>query len=156
MSVQSRHFYHITTLLIALLVVAGACRRDDPDYIAKRDREKILEYLEEHALDYQELDDGVFVVIEREGIGGFPSETSTVKLHYTGYLLNGTVFDSGQDASLYLPNTVQGFSIGVRAFQRDGKGKILIPSALGYGSFARGNIPRNSVLIFDVEIIDFS
>lgn len=152
----SRNTIYAACLIFSVILIFSSCRRDDPEYIAKRDREKILEYLEDHELDYQELESGVFVVIEEEGIGGYPSENSTVKLNYTGYLLNGDEFDSGTGANIYLPSAVEGFSIGIREFQRDGEGKILIPSELGYGSFAQGSIPRNSVLIFDVKIIDFN
>ncbi len=156
MAINSRKLIYSASLILSVVLVFGSCRRDDPEYIAKRDREKILEYLEENDLDYQEVESGVFVVIEEEGTGSHPSENSTVKLDYTGYLLNGNVFDSGEAVSLFLPGTVQGFSIGVRQFRRSGSGKILIPSALGYGSYAQGSIPRNSVLIFDVRIIDFN
>ena len=156
MAIISRNLIYYACFLLSVMVILGSCRKDDPEYIAKRDRERILKYLEEHELDYQELESGVFIVVEREGTGGHPSENSIVKLNYTGYLLNGDVFDSGNNAEISLPGTVEGFSIGVRQFRRDGKGIILIPSALGYGSFAQGSIPRNSVLIFDVEIIDFT
>ncbi len=156
MAINSRNLIYSASLLISVMLIFGSCRRDDPDYIAKRDREKILEYLEKHELDYQEVESGVFVVIEEEGTGGYPSENSTVKLNYTGTLLNGDVFDSGEGSNIYLPGAVQGFSIGIRQFRRSGEGKILIPSALGYGSYATGSIPRNSVLIFDVKIIDFN
>ncbi len=156
MAINSRNLIYSASLLLSMVLVFGSCRRDDPEYIAQRDREKILEYLEENELDYQEVESGVFVVIEEEGTGSHPAENSNVKLNYTGYLLNGDVFDSGEGVSLYLPGTVQGFSIGIRQFRRSGKGKILIPSALGYGSYAQGSIPRNSVLIFDVKIIDFN
>jgi FKBP-type peptidyl-prolyl cis-trans isomerase FkpA len=156
MAIKSRKIIYFAFLIISVMLVFGSCRRDDFEYIAKRDREKILEYLEEHELEFDELESGVFVVIEEEGTGGYPSENSTVKLNYLGYLINGDEFDSGNGASIYLPGAVEGFSIGIRQFRRAGKGKILIPSALGYGSYAQGSIPRNSVLIFDVEIIDFN
>jgi FKBP-type peptidyl-prolyl cis-trans isomerase FkpA len=156
MAIVSRKLIFIAFLVISLLLFFGSCRRDDPDYIAQRDREKILEYLEEHELEYEELESGVFVVIETEGTGGYPSENSTVKLDYTGTLLNGDIFDSGEGQTIYLPGAVEGFSIGIRQFNRGGEGKFLIPSALGYGSYAQGSIPRNSVLIFDVKLIDFN
>lgn len=136
--------------------MCASCNKDDPEAIAEKDRAKILEYLAEHELDYNELEDGVFVVINKEGTGGQPHEHSTVRLNYEGFLLNGTIFDTGSNALLYLGRTVRGFRMGVMEFRRGGAGLILIPSAMGYGEHPPpGKIPKNAVLIFDVEIIDF-
>ncbi len=150
------HLKYTLLIFLAMLFVSTSCRKDDPEVIAEKDRKKILEYLAEHELDYTELEEGVFVVIEHEGTGGHPHENSTVRMTYEGRLLDGTLFDAGTNAVLFLGNTVRGFRIGVMEFKRGGKGLILIPSALGYGQYPPpGNIPRNAVLIFDVEIIDF-
>ncbi len=141
---------------VFLLLIAGiSCSKDDPEVIAEKDRKKILEYLAEHEMDYTELEGGVFVVIEQEGTGGYPHENSTVRMNYEGYLLDGTPFDYGFNAMLNLNYTVRGFRIGVMAFQKGGKGIIFVPSAMGYGQYRQGTIPRNSVLIFEVEIINF-
>ncbi len=150
------NFKIAAVIIIVFAMIMTACRKDDPKYIAERDKKKILEYLEKHELEYVEHSSGVFIVVLEEGSGGHPSENSTVRMNYEGYLLDGTVFDSGTNAYLNLRNTVQGFRIGVQQFQRGGKGTILIPSALGYGQYPPfGMIPRNAVLIFDIEIIDF-
>lgn len=149
-------FFKYSACIILILLMMSACRKDDPEYIAERDRRRILSYLEEHEHDYYELESGVFIVVFTEGSGGNPSENSTVRMNYEGYLLDGTIFDSRDNAYLNLQNTVQGFRIGVQEFQRGGKGKILIPSALGYGEYPPiGVIPRHAVLIFYIEIIDF-
>lgn len=151
-----RPYVFLVCFLLLITLLVSACRKDDPKYIAERDRKRILEYLNEHELDYVELDSGVFIVTYEEGSGGYPSENSTVRMNYEGYLLDGTVFDSRQNAYINISNTVRGFQIGVQEFQRGGKGTIFIPSALGYGEFPpHGVIPRHAVLIFDIEIIDF-
>ncbi len=145
----------IYSLFIPLMFGLCSCKKNDPDVIAERDRQKILEYIEEHDLDAIELDEGVWVATEREGTGGHPAENSVVKMNYLGYLLNDNIFDEGINAHVNLAGAVRGFRIGVMAFERGGKGTILVPSAAGYGEYGFGNIPRNAVLIFDVEIIDF-
>lgn len=140
----------------AALLLMPACSNDDPDKRAERDRQKILEHIAEQGWEeYYELESGVFVVIEIEGSGSQPHEGSTVRMSYQGYLLDGTMFDSATNVNIFLPNTVRGFRDGVMEFRRGGEGVILIPSALGYGSSGTSTIPRNSVLIFHVEIIDF-
>ena len=145
----------IYSILVTFVFVLLSCSRNDPDVIAERDREKILEYIEENELDAMELEEGVFIAITQEGSGGNPSENSLVLLNYIGTLLNGDVFDSGNSARLNLAAVVRGFRIGVMELNRGSKAIILIPSAAGYGQFSQAGIPRNSVLIFDVEIIDF-
>ena len=120
------------SFFLSLLIVLSSCSRNDPDVIAERDRKRILEYIEENDLDAIELDEGVFVAITREGAGGHPTETSSVKMNYIGYLLNGNVFDEGYNARISLPGAVRGFRIGIMAFRRGGEGTILIPSAAGY------------------------
>ena len=141
--------------LLALVMAFTACDTDDPEARAAKDRKKILDYIEEHNLDAYEVEGGVFIVIEVEGSGSHPHEGSTVRMNYQGYLLDDTLFDSANNANIYLPNTVRGFRIGVMEFRRGGKGMILIPSGMGYGETVTASIPRNAVLIFHVEIIDF-
>ncbi|MDR4987817.1 MAG: FKBP-type peptidyl-prolyl cis-trans isomerase [Bacteroidales bacterium] len=142
--------------LFFALIILFACSKDDPDVIAERDRNRILKYLEENEFDdYYELESGVFIVMEVEGSGSKPGENSIVNMSYVGKLLNGTIFDGANYANVNLKVTVRGFRYGVMEFSRGGQGMILIPSALGYGSNPYGSIPRNSVLIFEVEIYDF-
>ncbi len=146
----------LTYILPFLLFAAlSSCSRNDPDVIAERDEKKILAYIDEHNLDAIELEEGVWVAIDQEGSGGHPAENSVVLMNYRGFLLNDDVFDEGFNARINLQQAVRGFRIGVMAFRRGGLGTILIPSAAGYGEYPSGNIPRNSVLIFEVEIIDF-
>ncbi len=146
----------IFLFLIAAVAIMASCSKDDPDAIAARDREKILDYIAKNNLEAQEHSSGIFYVIRTEGSGGHPRENSTVKLTYTGYLLNGDIFDYAQEANMNLSSVIMGFRDGIMQFKRGGEGLILIPSGLGYGEYARHNIPRNSVLIFEVEIIDFN
>lgn len=143
----------VITGLLALLLIG--CGKDDPEKIAEKDRQKILEYISEHGLDAQEHESGVFYVIEREGSGGHPTASSVVKLNYTGKLLDGKVFDSGYGSSLRLMNTIQGWQYGIPMFRKGGEGLLLIPSGLGYGQWPTGSIPVNSVLIFEIELIDY-
>jgi FKBP-type peptidyl-prolyl cis-trans isomerase FkpA len=142
--------------LLAVLLLAG-CGKDDPERIAEKDREKILEYINEHGLNAQEHESGVFYVIEKEGSGGHPTANSVVKLNYTGKLLDDEekVFDSGFGSTLRLMNTIQGWQHGIPMFKKGGEGLLFIPSGLGYGQWPTGSIPANSILIFEIELIDF-
>ena len=69
-----------------------------------------------------------------------------------------TFFDSTEGRDPYttsLFNTIRGWQQGIPLFKKNGKGKLLVPSHLGYGSRDFGNIPKNSVLIFDIELLGF-
>ena len=140
--------------LVSLLGLTS-CRKDDPEYQAAKDREKILKYIRDKDLDAQETENGVFYVIEVEGSGAHPGKNAEVVMTYKGYLLNGKVFDSRIAQELYLPGTIMGFQEGIPKFKRGGKGMLLIPSGMGYGPYPQHTIPANSVLIFDIELIEF-
>jgi FKBP-type peptidyl-prolyl cis-trans isomerase FkpA len=81
---------------------------------------------------------------------------STVTVAYKGYLTDGTVFDESDSNGITfsLRNVIQGWQEGIPLFKEGGSGMLLIPSALGYGSSSQGQIPANSVLIFEITLID--
>ncbi len=141
--------------LLPFLLVFLSCGKDPHEERAEKDRLKILAYIEEHGLEATELDSGVFIVKEVEGSGPYPNEESKISLFYVGSLLDGTVFDSQYAENMDLRFVVRGFSMGILEFRRGGKGIILVPSGLGYGERGTYTIPRNAVLVFEVEIFDF-
>ncbi len=141
-------------LLMAFTFAFLGCESEDPDKIAERDHQKLLKYIEENELDAIEHSSGLFYVVEREGTGSVhPDLNSVILIRYTGMLLDGTVFDSNNGAQLRLSGTIRGWQIGIPLFREGGKGILLIPSALGYGTWAQWGIPRNSCLIFEFELL---
>jgi len=94
-----------------------------------------------------------------EGDGETPaSSSSTVEVHYTGWLNDGTKFDSsvdrGQTIEFQLNGVIPGWTEGVGSMKVGGKRKLIIPSALGYGDRGAGGvIPGGATLIFDVELV---
>lgn len=96
-----------------------------------------------------------------EGDGERPSDTSNVTVHYTGTLLDGTVFDSsverGEPATFDLKQVIRGWSEGLQLMRVGSKYKFYIPSELAYGQRPpSAAIPPNSVLIFEVELISIN
>ncbi len=82
-----------------------------------------------------------------------PNTIITVK--YTGRLLNGTIFDSrDKEAQFKLADVILGWQIGIQLMQKGEKIRLIIPSVYGYGNKSHGIIPANSVLDFDIELID--
>ncbi|HPC72571.1 MAG TPA: FKBP-type peptidyl-prolyl cis-trans isomerase [Treponema sp.] len=93
-----------------------------------------------------------------EGTGLKPQATDTVKVHYTGTLMDGTKFDSsidrGEPAEFPLDQVIPGWTEGIQLMSVGSKYKLYIPSSLAYGeSGAGGVIPPNSPLIFEVELL---
>lgn len=88
-----------------------------------------------------------------------PAAESTVSVHYTGMLINGTVFDSsverGEPASFPVNGVIKGWTEALQLMKVGDKWKLYIPSELGYGARGAGaNIPPHSLLIFDVELLE--
>ncbi len=146
----------ITGVIALLVIFAAGCSKGDPDKVAERDRQKLLDYIAEHELDATEHESGLFYVVEREGTGAHPTLTSTLRIRYEGYFLDGKVFDVNPNALIQLRNTIRGWQIGMPLFRSGGKGMLLVPSNLGYGEYPPwgSSIPRNACLIFEFELID--
>lgn len=87
-----------------------------------------------------------------------PSARSTVKVHYHGTLLDGSVFDSsverGEPISFGLHQVIKGWTEGVQLMVVGDKFKFFIPAELAYGDRATGKISPGSLLIFEVELLD--
>lgn len=90
--------------------------------------------------------------------GAKPAATDTVKVHYTGTLTDGTVFDSsverGEPIEFPLNRVIPGWTEGVQLMSVGSKYRFTIPSELAYGERDMGTIPPNSVLVFEVELLD--
>ncbi len=102
---------------------------------------------------------GLHYEVIQEGTGPKPKATDTVRVHYTGTLVNGTKFDSsvdrGEPAEFPLNGVIPGWTEGLQLVGVGGKLKLHIPSKLGYGEQgAGGSIPPNATLVFDVELLE--
>jgi FKBP-type peptidyl-prolyl cis-trans isomerase len=97
-----------------------------------------------------------------EGTGKSPAKGQTVVVHYTGWLTDGKKFDSSVDRGepfefkIGVGEVIQGWDQGILTMKTGGKRKLTIPPELAYGSRSVGGglIPANSILIFEVELLD--
>jgi len=126
-----------------------------------KDIEVIEGFLTENSITAQSTESGLRYVIEVEGAGNHPKPGENVKVHYTGTLLDGTKFDSSYDRnepfsfSIGRGQVIPGWDEGIALLKPGGKGTLYIPSPLAYGPRgAGGSIKPNSVLKFDVELIE--
>lgn len=106
--------------------------------------------------------DATGLVIEDLGVGEGPEAVSgnAVTVHYTGWLTDGTQFDSSLDSgqpfqfTLGQGDVIAGWDVGVAGMKAGGKRKLTIPPEMGYGEQGAGAaIPPNATLVFEVELL---
>ena len=103
---------------------------------------------------------GLKYIVVKQGKGELAKKNETAKVHYTGYLADGKIFDSSvkKGKPLEFPigtgNIIKGLDEGVMLMKKGGKCRLIIPAHLGFGDKAMGSIAANSTLIFDIELID--
>jgi FKBP-type peptidyl-prolyl cis-trans isomerase FkpA len=111
------------------------------------------EYIASNNLITKELDKGVHIVISNPGNEIRPNINSKVVVNYRGALTNGVEFDAGNNKEFQLANLIEGWRIGLKELGEGGSCKLIIPPGAGYGSSSNGPIPANSVLVFDMDLI---
>jgi len=111
--------------------------------------------------DIQTTPSGLQYIVIEEGTGDKPEKGKKVKVHYTGKLEDGTVFDSSVkrgvpiEFTLGVGQVIKGWDEGISDMQPGGKRQLIIPPDLGYGPNGYPPvIPPNSTLIFDVELVE--
>ena len=133
-----------------------------PDYGQQIKDNKTLgrEFMEQNAKNDSvvQTQSGLQYMALKEGTGAKPSATDTVTVHYTGKLLDGTVFDSsverGEPATFALDQVIPGWTEGLQLMSEGSEYRLFIPSELAYGSKGAGDkILPNATLIFDVQLI---
>jgi len=148
------------SLFIALFVVLFvSCNSDDDsntkDYRAENEQE-ILAYIEQNNLDAEASGTGLYYVIDEVGAGANITAVSDVSVRYKGSYTDGTLLEENTEGvSFNLQQVIPGWKEGLQYFNEGGSGMLLIPSHLAYGSEDFNGIPGGSVLIFEIEVIDY-
>ena len=121
----------------------------------------LANFLAENGIDTSPTESGLVYVCTKQGKGVQPKEGQNVKVHYTGKLLDGTVFDSSVERGepiafpLGMGHVIPGWDEGIALMKKGEKGVLYIPAKLAYGGRNAGPIPPYSNLIFEVELVDF-
>ena len=143
-------------ILTSLLLVAGAL---STSALATQEG-KPMEPAKDTAAKETVTPSGLKYVDQKVGTGAEAKSGDVVSVHYTGWLENGTKFDSSRDRNepfrlkLGAGQVIQGWDQGVAGMKVGGKRTLIIPSELGYGARGAGGvIPPNATLIFDVELL---
>ena len=100
---------------------------------------------------------GLQYQVLRPGTGNSPKASDNVKVNYEGRLIDGTIFDSsykrGEAVTFPLNQVIKGWTEGLQLMKEGGKYRLFVPANLGYGEAGNADIEPNSVLIFDVELL---
>lgn len=138
------------------------------------DEDLINTYLTENNIEAESTESGLRYVITQEGSGPSPEAGQTVEVHYAGHVLNGEFFDTSiesvaKENGLYNEQreykplefpigqgaVISGWDEGIALLNKGAKATFYIPSGLAYGARARSaQIPANSILVFDVELVN--
>ncbi len=143
-------------------------RAEDMEKQKDIDDKVIKDYLTENSISdkAQRSETGLYYIVTQEGNGGKPGMGDKVSVHYEGKLLDGTVFDGSKSSphsegkplefNVGTGMVIPGWDEGIMGMKKGEKGTLVIPSGLAYGpDGSPGAIPPNSVLLFDVELVDF-
>ncbi|MFE8071187.1 FKBP-type peptidyl-prolyl cis-trans isomerase [Marinobacteraceae bacterium S3BR75-40.1] len=127
---------------------------------SKANLEKSKAFLEENAKQegVKTTDSGLQYQVVEEGDGKSPGADDRVKVHYTGKLIDGTVFDSsrkrGEPVTFRLKDVIPGWTEGLQLMKEGGRMKLYLPPDLAYGPGGNRSIGPNEALIFDVELLE--
>jgi FKBP-type peptidyl-prolyl cis-trans isomerase len=140
----------------------------------REDTIAIETYLKSKGLKAGKTESGIRYIVMRQGKGPVPAANQTVDVHYDGYLIDGTHFDTSYSAlarqyglfdarNPYQPypvvidqgTVIPGWNEALKMFNKGTRATICIPSSLAYGPQPQGElIPPNSVLLFDIEVVN--
>lgn len=157
-------------------VFSCVSEEENLDVIFEQDKQKIETFVQNFDVEHRRETVGesgvVLLITETNDTGLLPLNTDTIQVDYTGYLLDGKVFDTSVQAiaeenGIYNPNrpyepfrvelgvsnVIVGWHIALSQLREGEKATVLIPSFYGYGTTGNGPIPANSVLVFDMDII---
>ena len=144
--------YYLLAIAFAFLVSCSGGKEKD---FATINEKQITDYIKKNKLEATKSKSGLYYVIDEAGEGAKPTSVSTVQVAYKGYYLNGEVFDESSEEGISFPlkRVIKGWTEGITYFKEGGKGKLLVPSHLGYGNDDTRGIPGGSVLVFEIHLI---
>jgi len=119
----------------------------------------VQNYLVANSITATQHPSGLFYVINNPGAVLTPTACSAVTVKYVGRLTNGSIFDNSDidhpaGITFTLGQLISGWQIGIPLVQKGGSITLYIPPSLGYGATASGPIPANSILIFNIELVN--
>jgi FKBP-type peptidyl-prolyl cis-trans isomerase FkpA len=148
-----------------IIVMASGCLKDQPDgnctfdpcafVVPAAETAMVEEYLNANSITATKHCSGMYYTIINQGTGASPEVCDGVSVKYVGKLTNGSTFDQAANpVNFNLSTLIGGWQLGIPLIKTGGKIMLYLPPSLGYGSAGSGSIPANSVLIFDIDLVD--
>lgn len=134
--------------------------QDDARIISQRREDEQKEYLANFQKEkgVKVLDNGAMMKLSRPGKGKSPKAVDSATVHYTGTLIDGTQFDSSRDRNqpftTRLTDVIPCWTKALQQMKPGARAQVVCPADTAYGNRPVGPIPPNSVLVFDIEVLD--
>jgi len=168
----------LNLLAFSALVVAISCvsEEENLEVIFEQDKKKIETFVQNFDVEHRRETVGesgvVLLITKPNDTGRLPETRDSIRVDYTGYLLDGTVFDTSvksvaEEEGMFNPNrpyepfpvilgisrVIVGWQVALSRLREGEKATVLIPSFYGYGRDGNGPIPANTVLVFDMDVV---
>ena len=150
----------LALLLVSSFIFNGCLKTSQPckDKTPQQEEAEILAFAGSNGINATKHASGLYYEILDPGTGPAPTLTSVIKATYVGKLTNGQVFDqlaTPPDPGWTLGGLIPGWQIGLPLIGKGGAIRLIIPSSLAYGCRGvSGGIPGNSILYFEIELVD--
>jgi FKBP-type peptidyl-prolyl cis-trans isomerase FkpA len=148
----------LSGIILLTLIISVSC--DPARKKEKEEADLIDQYIRGNNITVSPTSTGLYYIETLTGTGELPTANDSVSVYYTGYFLDGTVFDSNRTTEpiVFAMKTyavIPGFEEGISYMRKGGKARLLLPSSLAYGSSGTfWGISGYTPLIFDVELVD--
>jgi FKBP-type peptidyl-prolyl cis-trans isomerase len=163
--VNQKLVYNLNVVKVTPKALKQQMEEADAAKQSEIDQKLIEAHLEQKKIKATRTPSGLYYDIKKVGTGELAKAGQKVSVNYTGMLLNGEKFDSNVDPQfqhvqafefmLGAGNVIKGWDEGIALLRKGGKATLYIPSTLAYGKNSPSpKIPANSVLVFDVELVD--
>ncbi len=151
--------------LITFLSSCLTSNYDSPDPTYEQEQAILKSYIDTLIANDRDVDTtdlGVYYVVLEEGVGETAKTGDTLTVGYSGYFVDGTLFDSSKNINnegtyefiLGVPNFISGWNDALRIMNKGSKMQFVIPSDLAYGSRGQGTIPPYTTLVFVIKMVD--
>ena len=153
-------------IFFSLILIIISCSDDNIEFNRTKqeqldlDIKRIEGYISENNLDgFISTEKGLYYKVVSNGNSIIPNLGDTLSVEYIGKLLDGSEFDRSNtdqpfEFVLGVGQVIEGWELGLTKIDEGGSGILIIPSGMGYGQSSSGSIPKNSVLIFRIDLID--
>lgn len=145
-------------LVTLVSVLTSGCIKDTTACNPKSpasEQNAMLSFINANNINAVSHSSGLFYEVLVPGSGNTAVNNSIVTVNYIGRLLDGTVFDqSTSPVAFQLSGLIEGWKIGIPLIQEGGKIRLIVPSSMAYGCQGNGPIPPDSILDFEIDLID--